>query len=556
MKEKLRFIPLGGTENVNQNMYLYESGGDILVVDCGIGFPDPTMLGVDKILPDFSYALKKKSQIKGILVTHGHEDHFGALPYFLAEARVPVYCTKLVGGFIRRGLRELGIKGVDLRVFNPETDRFKLGRFEVLPFRVNHSVPDSVGYLLKTPVGRIFHISDFKFDWTPVQDPPFDLARVTEEAKEEVLALVGDCLGVNEEGYTQSEKIIEETFRSIISSAPGQVLVTTISSNISRMQQAINVSLESGRKIVFAGRSVREKTQIARQLGYLTVNDQDLVDERKARKLPQEKLTYLISGSYGQPGSALWRVGYHQHRTISLKKNAVVIFSADPAPPGAKIWVNKMVDQLIKRDIKVHYYDIQENLHVSGHASRGDLARLIGVIKPEFFIPIGGTPRHIQSYKELVAETSQNSERVFDLISGQVVEFLPHQARLGERLALKEVLLAGFGEVDEEILGKRSDLATGGVVAVSLVFNRGQLDVKIRSLGFVSAKDYSQVFQKARKEVEDLVVSKKSLSDPGALRIRVRKRLEKFFSKTVGITPAVVTIIHKPNRQQRRDNKR
>lgn len=544
MEKPLRFISLGGTERVNKNMHLYEYGDDILVVDCGIDFPDPTMSGVDKILPDFSYVLKRKSKVRGILVTHGHEDHFGALPFFLSELNVPVYCTKLVGGFIRNALRELKVKDVSLKIFDPRKDIISLGAFEITPFPVNHSVPDSVGYIIKTPLGKVFHISDFKFDWTPVQGPPFDLARVALEAKQGVLALVGDCLGVNEEGYTQSEKMIEETFRSLMQGWRGQIFVTTISSNISRMQQAIDVSLEFGRKIVFVGRSVREKTRIARELGYLSVKDSSLISEREARSFPQEKLTYLISGSYGQPGSALWRAAHGLHNSISLRKDSLVIFSADPAPPGAKIWVDKIVDQLIGCGADVHYYDIQENLHVSGHASRGDLSLLIGIIRPRFFIPIGGTLRHVESYRGLVEEMGQDSRNVLGFPEGQVVEFFDGQVRLGERVELRSVLMTGFGQMDEKMLEQRQKLVEEGAVIVSVAFSPKKTGVEIISLGFLSEKDYG-LFKKAKEEVREVLArNKRNWRDSGFIKKEIRKRLQKFLLKTTGAKPTVLVILH------------
>lgn len=543
----LRFVSLGGTESINKNMHVYEHGDDVLIVDCGIDFPDPTMFGVDKILPDFSYVLKKKSQVKGILVTHGHEDHFGALPFLLSKINVPVYCTKLVGGFIRDALKELHLQDrVKLNIINPEKEILTLGAFTVVPFRVNHSVPDSVGYIIKTPVGKIFHISDFKFDWTPVQDPPFDLARVALEAKQDVLALVGDCLGVNEEGYTQSERMIEETFRLLMQKAKNQVFVTTISSNISRMQQAINVSSELGRKVVFVGRSVREKTSVARELGYLTIRDSDLISERRAKNFPQEKLTYLISGSYGQPGSALWHVAHDFHNFVSLKKSALVIFSADPAPPESKIWVDKITDQLMIYGADVHYYDIQENLHVSGHASRGDLSLLIGIIRPKFFIPIGGTLRHMRAFKGLVEEVGQDPKKVFELPEGQAVEFFDNQARLAKKIKLKDVLIGGFEKMDEETLRERQGLSQSGVVAVSITLSSGgKVDVEMSSLGFVLQKDYPDVFRKAKEEVREvLAVNRKRSSDVEFLKTEVGKRLEKFFHKATRIMPTVLITLH------------
>ena len=547
MKKALRFIPLGGTEGVNKNMYLYEYGDDILVVDCGLGFPDQTMLGVERVLPDFSYLSDNVSKIRGIIITHGHEDHFGALPYLLSKLNVPVYSTRLVSGFIKNALGEFGIKDVHLHVFDPEKDTFSLGVFKITPFRVNHSVPDSVGYILKTPVGKIFHISDFKFDWTPINDLPFDLSKVAKEASQGVLILLSDCLGVNNEGHTQSERTIKNTFRSLLSQAKGQVLITTISSNISRIQQAVDVSLETGRKIVFVGRSLRDKVSIAQRLGYLKIRREDVVRERKAKDFPQDRLTYLVAGSYGQNDSALSRIAYGTHRSVGLQKRALVIFSADPAPPGTKILVDALVDQLIKEGADVHYYDIQENLHVSGHASRQDLALLINLVRPKFFIPLGGTLRHMRSYKGLVREIGQDSKKVFELPEGQVVEFFNNQARLGKKIKLRDVLITGFGQIDQKVLAERRGLSQRGVVVVSIVFSLGgRTEIEVASLGFVLEKDYYDLSKKAKEAVrEALALKRGNLKDFRLIKEEIRKRLENFFLKATGVKPIVLVILHR-----------
>jgi len=545
MEKVLRFIPLGGTEGVNKNMYLYEYGKDILIVDCGLGFPDQKqeILGVERVLPDFSYLFDKAYRIRGVLITHGHEDHFGALPYFLSEINIPVFCTKLVGGFIKNALKEFGLS-VPLYIFSPEKDIFSLGAFEIVPFRVNHSVPDSVGYVIKTPIGKIFHISDFKFDWTPVMDLPFDMAKVSQQASKGALVLLSDCLGVNNEGSTQSEKTIADTFRLLLSKAKNQVLITTISSNISRIQQAIDVSLAAGRKIAIIGRSLKEKVAVAKKLGYLKLGEENIIGEKKAKNFPQNKLTYLVSGSYGQEESALFRIAYDDHQSVALQKGALVIFSADPAPPGTKIFVDALVDQLIKKGADVHYYDIQENLHVSGHASKEDLASLISLVKPKFFIPIGGTLRHMHSFKGLVEEMGQNPRKVFELSEGQVVEFSDNQARLAKKIKLKEVLLSGLGKIDEKTLRERQRLSQSGVVFISVSLGK-EVGVKITSSGFVLREDYPNLFREVKEGVGEVLAShRKRLSDVRFLETKIRESSENFFLKTTGVKPTVLVTTH------------
>jgi ribonuclease J len=441
MKRSLRLISLGGTEDVNKNMFIYESNNDILIIDCGLDFPEPD--GKEGlIIPDISYLLGKKEKVRGILVTHGHEDHFGALPYILPKISVPVYSTRLVSGFIEDSLKDFNlVEKTKLNVFDPEKDILNLGCFKITPFRVNHSVPDSVGFVLETPVGKIFHVSDFKFDWTPVMDRPFDVSKIACLSREGVLALCSDCLGVHEEGYTRSEKDIEKAFLFLLSQAEDQVFITTVSSNISRIKQAINASRRFNRKVVLLGRSIEQKVKIARRLGYLKISSQDLISSRKARRLPPKMITYIAAGSYGQIGSALWRVAYNDRSPVSLRKGALVIFSADPSPPGAKLRMGQLIDQIIGLGASVRYYETQEDLHVSGHGSRGDLSLMARLVNPQYFIPIGGTIRHMCSYAELITGMGYKSNSVFELPEGQILEFSGRSPRLGERIKLQKILV-------------------------------------------------------------------------------------------------------------------
>src|SRR3990172_6787879 len=334
----LRFIALSGTTAVTENLYIYEyirgGGGDkeIIVVYCGVGFPETEMYGVDLVIPDFDYIKENKGKLKGILISHGHEDHIGALPFLLKDIKVPVYATKLVAGFIDNKLVDQKVKGVDLRVFDSERDVITLGSFRVTPFRVSHSVPGGVGFAIDTPDGRVLHVADYKFDWTPVDEKPFDIGKAAELANKGVLAVASDCLGATTPGYTESEKQIEGRIENIVRRATGQVYFTTISSNISRMQQAINVAGRLGRKVVFVGRSIDRKAGIAKELGYLFYPNDLVISNKQAEKLPDNRKMYIISGSYGQGGSALYRVAVGEHEFLSVAKGDTVIFSGDPAP--------------------------------------------------------------------------------------------------------------------------------------------------------------------------------------------------------------------------------
>lgn len=530
MDTPLRFIPLGGTGEVNKNMYLYHWGEHILIVDCGLGFPGPfnAFLGVDRVLPDFSYLRDKKEQIRGVLITHGHEDHFGALPFFLSQFSAPVYLTKLVAGFLKKSLLEKGVKGARLVVFDPDKDCLSLGPFEIYPFRVTHSVPDSVGFVIKTPVGRFVHIGDFKFDWTPVAQPPFALGRLLKKGRG-ALVLLSDCLGVNNEGYTQSERIIGDTFRFLLSRAENQVIITTISSNISRIQQAVEVARECGRRVVFVGRSIRQKVKIAQNLGYLKLPSRSLLSLEEAKRWDQRKIVYVIAGSYGQEDSALFKVAWNLHPSLKLEKRALVLFSADPAPPGTKILVDALVDRLLAKGAEVHYYDLQENLHVSGHASRGDLALLVNLIRPRFFLPLGGTLRHMKSYRDLIAEMGYDPKKVLLLPQGQVVEFLEGEVRWAKKIRLEDVFLRGRIQMGRDLLSLKKKIVHGGVL---LAFPNPP---RLISLGFLPPRD--PLLREGKREMERI------LQQRGRNFSNLKDKLESFFQERVGFQPEVV-IIH------------
>lgn len=438
--QKLRVLSLGGWSGVNQNMFVYETNDDILIVDCGIDFPDETMPGVEVIIPDISYLKERKRKIRGIIVTHGHEDHFGALPYHLSKLNSPpIFATKLVKGFIQAKLKEFEVSFSKFHLIDPEKDFFTVGQFKIHSFRVNHSVPDSIGLCLETPAGKIFHVSDFKFDLTPVIGKVFQIGKAARLAYPQVLALISDCLGATTPGFTSSEQEIEKIFDQIIGKAKGQVFITTISSNISRLQQAIRVSLQQNRKIVIVGRSVQEKIEIARKLGYLKLNQRNIVLPQKARKLPQNRLTYLIAGSYGQPNSALTNLAKGTYREVKLEKGAVVIFSADPSPPGSKEAVDSVVDKLILKGAKVHYYEIQENLHVSGHGSASDIRLLFALVKPKYFIAIGGDPRHIRAYSLLAKEMGAKERQILELFNGEVLQLDRQQVQIVDKIKVKGI---------------------------------------------------------------------------------------------------------------------
>lgn len=545
---KLKFIALSGTTNVTENLYVYEYGNDILVVDCGVGFPESDMYGVDLVIPDFNYLEKNAQKIRAILISHGHEDHFGALPFLPEKINAPIYATKLVAGFIEDKFKDYKIRGKKVHVFDPEKDVLSFGQFKITPFRTSHSVPDGVGYAIDTPEGRIFHVADYKFDWTPVDGKPFDVSKLALLSSGKPLALVSDSIGSTNPGYTESEREIEKRIEEIIRSSKRKVYFTTISSNISRMKQALNVASKLGRKVVFIGRSIEKKAEIAKKLGYLSYPDNLVVSAKESAKVPEEKIMYIISGSYGQPGSALYRVALGEHDYLSVEKGDVVVFSSDPAPPGSRANVDAVVDKLIEEQIEVHYYDIQEDLHVSGHGSQKDIEMLFSLVKAKYLIPVGGTIRHMHSYELIAKSMGYLEENVFCLGAGDIVEFSQGKGTVSGKMHIKNVLVdgLGIGDVGKAVLRDRQVLAKEGVAIVLLQLDKYQgelIDIpEIISRGFVFEK-YGKKFLSEASRILKQRIEKRRKVDAKILREITTDFLEKYFFEEIGRRPMILPVV-------------
>ncbi len=544
----LKFIAISGTTGVTENLYIYEYKDHMIVVDCGVGFPEQEMYGVDLVIPDFTYIRNNARRLRGIIVTHGHEDHFGALPFLLKDLKAPIYSTKLVAGFIKNKLEDYDIKEADIHVFNPERDVISLGPFKITPFRISHSVPDSVGFAIDTPEGKIFHVPDYKFDWTPVDGRPFDISKAANLAASGVLAVASDSLGSTTPGYTESEKEIEGRIEDIVRRAKGEVFFTTISSNISRMQQALTVAKKVGRKATFVGRSIQSKTEIAKNLGYMSYSSSLVVSVKQASKMAKNKVMAIISGCYGQPGSNLYRVAVGEHDTFSVEEGDVVIFSGDPAPPGTKDNVDFIVDRLIELKAEVHYYDLQEDLHVSGHGSQEDIKTLFALLRPKYFIPIGGSTRYNRAYKKLAIGMGAKPSDVFELKSGDIVEFKDQGAKISGNLSTKEVLVdgLGIGDVGNIVLRDRQVLATDGIAIVLMQIDRKENRLLKRpdiiSRGFVFEKAKKGLLIRAAKELRKKIERKKRV-DRKIARIVAIDFLEKYFYKETGRRPMILPLI-------------
>ncbi len=544
----LKFIALSGTTGVTENFYVYEHQNDMIIIDCGVGFPETDMYGADLVIPDFSYIKENVGKLKAILITHGHEDHFGALPFLLKEVKAPIYATKLVAGFIEDKFGDYSLDDYIINVFDPDKDVLNINSFRVYPFRITHSVPDSVGFCLETPQGKVFHVADYKFDWTPVDGKTFDVRKVALLASKDVLALASDSLGSTTPGYTGSEKEIEARIEKIVREAKKAIYFTTISSNISRIQQAINVAKRQERKVVFIGRSIDKKAAISQNLGFLYYEKGVVIRPEDAKEYAGEKLFYIISGSYGQVGSALYRLSLGEHEFLRIKKDDVVIFSSDPAPPGSKQNVDFVVDHLINLGADVHYYDLQEDLHVSGHGSEEDIKMLFALVRPKYFIPIGGTIRHMRSYKNLAELFGAKNGDVLELMPGEIVEFQEGKAKKAGRVPVREVLVDGLevGDVGKVVLRDRQILAKEGIaiVLVQIDLNKKRLlgTPEIISRGFVFEKVKRGLLISAGKLLERELMKKKLLDRP-VVKAVTRHTLEKYFAKKIGRHPMILPVV-------------
>lgn len=544
---ELKFLALSGTTGATENLYVYEYGNDMIIVDCGVGFPDPEMLGVDLVIPDFDYIIKNKNKLRGIVITHGHEDHLGALPFLLKEISAPIFATRLTAAFIEDKCADYGVKGVRVNVIEPDRNiATKLGVFSVHPFRVSHSVPDASGMAIETPEGMVFHVPDYKFDWTSVDRKPFDVAKAVSLASKGVLMLASDALGSTTHGHTESEAVLEERIEQVVMKAKGRIFFTTISSNISRMQQAINAAQKTGRKIAFVGRSMEAKAEIARRLGYLQYPSNIEVHARKASKLPKNQVLYIISGCYGQNGSALYRIAHDDHRFINIDANDSVIFSADPAPPGSKQKVDYLVDKLLELNIDVHYYDLQEDLHVSGHGSREDIKLLFGLLKPKFFIPIGGTVRHMRAYSLIAKDMGYKQENVFELMPGDSVEFSKGNAKKGKPIFVKSVLVDGLGvgDVGNVVLRDRMLLSQEGFVIAVAQYAKSESKMldkpEIISRGFVFEKTSKNVLENASTKLMKEIKQGMTSEQIKSIMVDV---LEKYFFEEIGRRPMILPLV-------------
>lgn len=546
---KVAIIPLGGLGEIGKNMMAVKYGENILVVDCGMMFPEEELLGIDVVIPDITYLLENREQVRAIVLTHGHEDHIGALPYVLRQINLPVYGTCLTLGILQGKLKEHGLEREAILHRVKPRDVVNIGPFKVEFIRVSHSVPDAVSVAIHTPVGTIVHTGDFKLDQTPVDGAVTDFFRFAQLGEKGVLALLSDSTNVERPGYTMSESVVGQTFDETFRQARERIIVATFASNVHRLQQAITTAHRYDRKVAVVGRSMINVLSIAHELGYLKIPDGTLVELDEAARLPKNKIVYLSTGSQGEPMSALTRMAMGDHRQVEILPGDTVIISATPIPGNEKL-VARIIDQLFKQGAQV-IYEAVSGIHVSGHPSQEELKLMINMTRPKFFIPVHGEYRMLIKHARLAREMGIPEKNIFVLENGQVLELSRKSGRVTGRVTAGRVLVDGLGvgDVGNIVLRDRKQLSQDGILIVVVTINResGQIMAgpDIVSRGFVYVRESEPLLEEAREKVKGALekCTERGLTEWSSIKSQVRDVLGKFLYEKTRRRPMILPII-------------
>lgn len=546
----LNIIPLGGIDEIGKNITAYEYGEDIIIVDCGMSFPDEDMPGIDIVIPDFSYLTANAEKIKGLIVTHGHEDHIGGIPYLLKNINVPIYGTALTLGLIEGKLREHRLlESAKLNRVKPR-DKVTLGAFEVEFIHVNHSVPDAVAVAIKTPAGTVIQTGDFKIDTTPIDGEMIDLARFAELGSEGVLALLSDSTNADRPGYTPSEKLVGESFANLFRKAEGKrIIVATFSSNIHRMQQIIDQADRHGRKVAISGRSMINAVAVASELGYLKVPEGTLIEMESIRKYSADQTVIITTGSQGEPMSALHRMAFSDHRQVSVNPGDMIIISATPIPGNEKL-VDKVINELLKLGAEV-VYERMYDVHVSGHACQEEQKLLLGIVKPKYFIPVHGEKKHLVKHAATALSMGFNKQDILIPQNGKVIEFSSKGMKETGTVPAGRVLVDGLGvgDVGSIVLRDRKHLSEDGVVIIALSMDMATREVvsgpEVITRGFVYVKESEALLTGATDVACDVLEQCyiQGIKDWNQVKNRLRDGVSKYINETTGRTPMIIPVI-------------
>ncbi len=550
-KPLLRVIPLGGLGEIGKNMLVLEVDEKLLIIDAGLMFPTSDMHGIDIVIPDATYVMERRSQVVGVILTHGHEDHIGALPYFIDEGlRAPVYATALTRGLIEIKLREEKLLGEsDLNTVT-ENDVLELGPFTVEFFHTTHSFPDSVGVAIKTPAGRVIHTSDYRFDPTPVDEKPTEEEKLQRWGDEGVLLLLADSTNATREGTTPSEATVETMLDEVIGKAEGRVLLATFASNLGRVQQIINVARRHGRRVGVIGRSMVNNVKIAIQLGYLDVTQDELLTAGEMESLPAHEIVIVATGSQGEPTSAMVRMSLGDHRQLTLRPGDTVVLSATPIPGNEELF-NRTVDNLFRQGAHVLYYELGK-VHVSGHGGRDDYRHMLRLTRPQYFVPVHGEYRHLVLHRLLAIEMGVDDDNAFILEDGHTLEFGHFGdgdavlARLGEVLPAGHVYVDGLGvgDVGSVVLRDRKQLSQDGFIVCIVAIDEYDGEVvygpEIISRGFVYVREQEDLIKRAQDVVSKVIRKKTPVA---VLENKIKDALGNFAAREIGRRPMILPLV-------------
>ncbi len=547
----MKIIPLGGLDEIGKNMTVYEYGGEIIIVDCGMGFPGDDMYGVDLVIPDVSYLVKQRGRIRGLFITHGHEDHIGSIPYILKQINMPIYCTRLTAGLIKLKLEEHGLLKQTKLITVEAGEMVKVGKFYVEFIHVNHSIADSVAFAIRTNMGVVIHTGDFKIDSTPIDGDVIDLGRFGELGREGVLALLADSTNVERPGYTMSEKAVSHTFERLFAGCKDRIIVTTFASNVHRIQQVINAAAANGRKVAVSGRSMENIMKVSTELGYMKVPKGVLMDMTKIKNQPKDKQVIVTTGSQGEEMSALYRMAFSTHRQVDLGPGDRVIISAS-AIPGNEKTVSRVINELFRKGVDV-VYDRADMLHVSGHACQEELKIIHALVKPKFFIPVHGEQRHLRRHVNLAMEMGMDRRNIVLPEIGNVIEITPKTIKVNGSVPSGEVLVdgSGVGDVGAVVLRDRKTLAEDGMVVVILNFSaqNNQLinEPEIITRGFIYVKENEEMMKELSRVAMNAAesVGAKRVKDLAEVRSAVKSAVSSYLFKSTRRSPMIIPVINR-----------
>jgi len=545
---RIQIISLGGLGEIGKNMTAIRYEDNIIVIDAGLMFPEEELLGIDVVIPDITYLVENKEKVKAILLTHGHEDHVGALPYVLREIDVPVYGSKLTLGIVEGKLKEQNLDSVRLNVVKPR-DMHKIGPFEVEFIRVSHSIPDAMGIAIHTPLGIILHTGDIKLDQTPVDGEVVDFRKLAELGEKGVLVLLGDSTNADKPGFTMSEKVVGNTFDDLFGRCEGRIIVTTFASNVHRIQQVIATAAKYGRKVAVVGRSMVNNVKISNELGYMSIPEGILIEQEEINHFAANQVVVVTTGSQGEPMSALTRMATADHRWVGIVPGDTVIISASPIPGNEKL-VAKTVDLLFRQGAEV-IYEKSMGVHVSGHASQEELKILLNLIRPRYFIPVHGEYRHLMKHAKLAESLGIPRARIFVADNGQIIEVGRKKASIAGKVTSGKILVDGLGvgDVGNIVLRDRKQLSQDGIMIVVVTIQKESVEVvagpDIVTRGFVYVRESEQLIEDAKERVREAmdICARKHITEWAVIKTQIRERLGKHLFEKTGRRPMILPII-------------